>query len=95
MAAGIVFGAIGTSPLYATNLLFFHAGLTEPSRDVIGGISLVIFFAALGLPLVSSSDCHFLGDMGSGSTMLEVSEPSFDEIVMALRMVEGRGCAIA
>ena len=52
-------------------------------------------FAALGLPLVSSSDCHFLGDMGSGSTMLEVSEPSFDEIVMALRMVEGRGCAIA
>ena len=52
-------------------------------------------FASHLLPLVSSSDCHFLDDMGSGSTMLEVAEPSFDEIVKALGMVEGRGCAIA
>jgi hypothetical protein len=52
-------------------------------------------FAAHQLPLVSSSDCHYLDDMGSGSTMLEVAEPTFDEIAMALGMVEGRGCAIA
>jgi len=52
-------------------------------------------FAAHGIPLVSSSDCHFLDDMGSGSTMLDVAEPSFDEIALALGMVEGRGCAIA
>jgi 3',5'-nucleoside bisphosphate phosphatase len=52
-------------------------------------------FAAHGLPLVSSSDCHFLEDMGSGSTMLEVTDASFREIAMALGMVEGRGCAIA
>ena len=44
---------------------------------------------------MSSSDCHFLQDMGSGATMLEVCEPSFDEIAMALGMVDGRGCAIA
>lgn len=52
-------------------------------------------FAAHGLPLVSSSDCHFLEDMGTGFTRLEVSAPSFEEIAKALGMVEGRGCAIA
>jgi predicted metal-dependent phosphoesterase TrpH len=52
-------------------------------------------FAALGLPLVSSSDCHFLDDMGAGTTQLDVAAPCFDEIAMALGMVEGRGCTIA
>ena len=52
-------------------------------------------FESLGLPLVSSSDCHYLDDMGSGFTMLEVEAPSFDEIGKALGMVEGRGYAIA
>jgi PHP family Zn ribbon phosphoesterase len=52
-------------------------------------------FEAHGLPLVSSSDCHYLDDMGSGFTMLEVETPSFDEIGKALGMVDGRGCAIA
>jgi hypothetical protein len=52
-------------------------------------------FRAYGLPLVSSSDCHFLEDMGSGFTQLEVASPSFEEIVKALRQLEGRGCAIA
>jgi len=56
-----------------------------------GGLAV----AAHGLPLVSSSDCHFLEDMGTGSTMLEVSAPSFDEIAKALGMVDGRRCAIA
>jgi PHP family Zn ribbon phosphoesterase len=52
-------------------------------------------FQAYGFPLVSSSDCHFLDGMGSGFTELEVASPSFEEIVMALRLFEGRGCAIA
>ena len=56
-----------------------------------GGLAV----AAHGLPLVSWSDCHFLEDMGTGSTMLEVSAPSFDEIAKALGMVDGRRCAIA
>jgi PHP family Zn ribbon phosphoesterase len=33
--------------------------------------------------------------MGSGFTQLEVASPSFEEIVKALRQLEGRGCAIA
>ncbi len=43
-AMGIVYGAIGTSPLYALNQLFF--GLAKPQRtpdNVIGGLSLVIW----------------------------------------------------
>jgi PHP family Zn ribbon phosphoesterase len=52
-------------------------------------------FLGHGLPLLSSSDCHFLGDMGSGFTLLEVSEPAFDEIAKALGNRDGRRCAIA
>jgi 3',5'-nucleoside bisphosphate phosphatase len=52
-------------------------------------------FALHGLPLVSSSDCHFLEDMGTGSTLLQVEEATFDEVAGALAMAKGRGCTIA
>ena len=52
-------------------------------------------FLSLELPLVSSSDCHFLEDMGSGFTTLEVAAPTFDEIARAVGNREGRGCTIA
>ena len=43
-AVGIVYGDIGTSPLYALNLLFFGRGQTAVTPDtVIGGISLVLW----------------------------------------------------
>jgi KUP system potassium uptake protein len=41
---GIVYGDIGTSPLYALNQIFFgHAGLPLTPANVLGGISLVIW----------------------------------------------------
>jgi len=43
-ALGVVYGDIGTSPLYALNLMFFgftHVPLT--SQNILGGISLVIW----------------------------------------------------
>jgi 3',5'-nucleoside bisphosphate phosphatase len=52
-------------------------------------------FTAHGLPLVSSSDSHFLEDLGTGFTILEVQEPTFDEIARAIGNREGRGCSIA
>ncbi len=52
-------------------------------------------FASLGLPLVSSSDSHFLEDVGTGLTLLDVEEPAFAELAKALGRREGRGCAIA
>lgn len=43
-ALGVVYGDIGTSPLYALNLLFFHHREATPSPEAIyGGISLVIW----------------------------------------------------
>jgi KUP system potassium uptake protein len=43
-AAGIVYGDIGTSPLYALDQLFFRHGAVPPTPDnVLGGISLAIW----------------------------------------------------
>jgi KUP system potassium uptake protein len=47
-ATGIVFGDIGTSPLYAVDQIFFgHGGAAPGSADVLGGISLVIWTLTL------------------------------------------------
>ena len=43
-ATGIVFGAIGTSPLYAIDQIFLgHGGVPLTHENVLGGISLVIW----------------------------------------------------
>jgi len=43
-AAGIVFGGIGTSPLYALDQLFLaHGGVPATTDNVVGGLSLVIW----------------------------------------------------
>lgn len=52
-------------------------------------------FLSHGLPLVSSSDSHFLEDIGTGATLFDVAGPAFDEIARALGNREGRGCTIA
>jgi predicted metal-dependent phosphoesterase TrpH len=46
--------------------------------------------ASLGLPVLASSDSHSLADIGSVRTMLELREPTFDELVRALRGEGGR-----
>jgi hypothetical protein len=48
-----------------------------------------------GLPILCSSDGHFLCDIGSGFTVLEVQEPVFRELALALRAVDGRRCFLA
>ena len=52
-------------------------------------------FSGHGLPLLSSSDGHFLEDIGTGFTVLDVEEPVFAELCKALRGTGGRGCTIA
>ena len=43
-ALGVVFGAIGTSPLFAIDQIFFGAAHIAPTRDnVIGALSLAIW----------------------------------------------------
>ena len=47
-ALGIVYGDIGTSPLYAMDQLFFgHAAGAQTPDDVLGGVSLVIWTIAI------------------------------------------------
>lgn len=52
-------------------------------------------FRERDLSLLCSSDGHFLTDIGSGFTMLDVREPAFAELALALRGTDGRGCALA
>lgn len=43
-ALGVVYGDIGTSPLYTINEIFFgHANLVRSSLNILGGISLVLW----------------------------------------------------
>jgi KUP system potassium uptake protein len=47
-ALGIVYGDIGTSPLYAMDQLFFGRGIeTRAPADILGGVSLVIWTITL------------------------------------------------
>ncbi len=52
-------------------------------------------FAHYGLPLVCSSDGHFLSEIGTGFTVLAVGEPVFCEIALALHGESGRRCSLA
>ncbi len=52
-------------------------------------------FASQGFPLVSSSDAHFLEDIGTGLTLLDVEAPVFEEIAKALQGQGRRRCVIA
>jgi len=52
-------------------------------------------FDRLGLPMLVSSDSHFLSDIGCGLSMLRMREPVFSELALALRGVGGRRCRIA
>ena len=44
-----------------------------------------------GLPVINSSDSHFLADIGRARSTFELEEANFDELALALRGVGGRG----
>ena len=47
-------------------------------------------YESYGLPLVKSSDAHFLSDVGKVSTTFLLSAPLFSEVGMAFHSIEGR-----
>ena len=48
-------------------------------------------YAGLGLPLVGSSDAHFLEEIGQGITEVLAEAPTFAELALALKRAGGRG----
>lgn len=57
--------------------------------------SRVSEFTAFGLPVITSSDSHFLSDVGTCCTVFEIVEPTFCEVALALKGIGGRRCRIA
>jgi PHP family Zn ribbon phosphoesterase len=50
-------------------------------------------FAALGYPVIRSSDAHYPADVGKAYTIFELAAPTFDELRMALAGEGGRRVA--
>ncbi len=48
-ALGIVYSNIGTSPLYAMDVLFGRAGVVQTPAEVLGGVSLVIWTITINI----------------------------------------------
>jgi len=48
-----------------------------------------------GLPILCSSDSHFLSDIGSCSTIFEMEESNFKELSLAIKGIAGRRCLYA
>lgn len=68
-------------------------------RFADSGLRVAEWQAALQIPkelaVVCGSDAHSLGEVGVGRTMLELREPTFGELALALRAAGGRGCSCA
>jgi PHP family Zn ribbon phosphoesterase len=59
-----------------------HIGADSPRMDE---------FRGFGLPLIGSSDGHYLNEIGACRTVLTVVEPTFNEVHLAFAGAEGRG----
>lgn len=53
--------------------------------------SAIAEYMSYGLPVLASSDSHYLGDIGRARSLVEMEQPTFDEFVLALRGAGGRG----
>jgi len=47
-------------------------------------------FSSFGLPVIVSSDSHFLSDVGTRCTVSEMGEPSFNELALAFKGIGQR-----
>ena len=84
-----VFSQLGVFPV--------EAGFdgVEVSRHVPRGAEAMDRYTALGLPITSASDSHFLEEIGSAYTDLMLAEPTFAELALAFAERNGRSVARA
>ncbi len=76
------FGLIG-------QLGFIPEGLPLDGLEVSPRASIADYWN--GLPVVSSSDAHFLNDIGKSSTCFLLEDATLEEIAKALKNEDGRG----
>jgi PHP family Zn ribbon phosphoesterase len=81
------FGVIGQLGLFPVEAGF---DAVELSRHVPAGSAQEAAFAVYGLPLLHSSDAHYVGDIGAARTAVACERPRFDELALAVRRLEGR-----
>lgn len=81
------FGAIGQLGFFPTDAGF---DAVELSRHIAPGSPAEEEFRIHGLPILHSSDAHYLSDIGAVRTTLHVANPSFTELAAALRGEHGR-----
>jgi predicted metal-dependent phosphoesterase TrpH len=63
----------------------------EVSRHMEADSPRMDEFRGFGLPIIGSSDGHYLNEIGMRRTLLTVAEPTFDEVLLAFAGAEGRG----
>ena len=81
------FGVIGQLGLFPADAGFDGV---EVSRHVAPGPEGEAEFGRYGLPIIRSSDAHYLHDIGAARTTLHCAEPGFAELALALRHEDGR-----
>ena len=81
------FGVIGQLGIFPAAAGF---DAVELSRHIPAGSEREAGFAVHGLPLLHSSDAHYLADVGAARTALVCERADFAELVLAVRGHEGR-----
>lgn len=76
------FGVIGQLGVFPHEAGF---DAVEVSRHVASGTPEEVRFAGIGLPLLHSSDAHYLADVGAARTELAVAGPGFAPLAALLR----------
>jgi predicted metal-dependent phosphoesterase TrpH len=81
------FGVIGQLGFFPAEAGF---DAVEISRHVAPGTEEEAEYAVYGLPMLHSSDAHYVSDVGAARTAVTCERPGFDELVLAVRGLEGR-----
>ncbi|HAQ64614.1 MAG TPA: histidinol-phosphatase [Bacteroidales bacterium] len=93
---GLFIPAHVTRPMYSlvSQLGFIPPDLNADALELSKHTSNIAFANGLGrknkLPVIRSSDAHFVVDIGQNFSEFEMESPSFDEFKMVLKAIGGR-----
>jgi 3',5'-nucleoside bisphosphate phosphatase len=92
---GLAVAAHIDRPSYSvlSQLGFFPPGVEFDAIEVTrAGLAspLAPLYTSLKFPIITSSDSHQLTDLGTSYSMLEMRNPSFEEIALTVKGLDGR-----